>query len=396
MNNQQRMPEGWKNNKLGSIVEFRNGKGHEKCISENGKYIVVNSKFISSNQVVSKYTDQQICPLSKGEVVMVMSDVPKGKAIAKCFLVDKDDKYTLNQRIGSFKSDEIISEFLYFLLNRNRFFLSFDDGVNQTNLRKEDILSCPMIYPSISEQKRIVQILETWEQYVGILNQKLRIKKRLRHSLLQKLVADNYYKNAIKVKIKDICDISRGGSPRPIEQFITKDPNGYNWLRIGDIENDAMFIQSTSEKIIPEGLKKTTLVNPGDFILSNSMSFGRPYIMKISACIHDGWLALRNINKKVDKFFLFYLLTSDKMQNTFKSLAAGSGVRNLKKEIVSEISINLPDLEEQEHITKILLSLDEEINLLKKQKSLVVKQKNYLLNNLITGQIRVPEFASHN
>src|SRR3989344_7574588 len=102
------------------------------------------------------------------------------------------------------------------------------------------------------------------------------------------------------IKPKDLADITRGGSPRPIEEYITSG-EGYNWLRIGDVPKDGKFITEVSAKIKPEGLSKTTLVHDGDFILSNSMSFGRPYIMKIDTCIHDGWLALRNLQKdKID------------------------------------------------------------------------------------------------
>ncbi len=137
---QKNIPSGWRMATLGEVASFRNGKGHEKNIIENGKYIVVNSKFVSSDGCVVKHSDQNLSPLVNDDVVMVMSDVPNGKAIAKCFLVNKNEKYTLNQRICAIKSDEISSLFLIRLLNRNKYFLQFDDGVGQTNLRKDDIL----------------------------------------------------------------------------------------------------------------------------------------------------------------------------------------------------------------------------------------------------------------
>ena len=93
-------------------------------------------------------------------------------------------------------------------------------------------------------------------------------------------------------KIGEVCVVERGGSPRPIDKYITDDPSGINWIKIGDT-NDSMYITETAQKIIPEGMKKSRYVQPGDFLLSNSMSFGRPYILKIDGCIHDGWLVLR-------------------------------------------------------------------------------------------------------
>jgi len=131
----------WEVKKLGEIADFSNGKAHENFISDDGKYIVANSKFISSEGEVIKYSDHCFCLASIGEILMVMSDVPNGKAIAKCFLVDRNEKYTVNQRICSLRAKIVDSRFLFYKLNRNPYYLTFDDGVKQTNLRKEDVLS---------------------------------------------------------------------------------------------------------------------------------------------------------------------------------------------------------------------------------------------------------------
>ena len=141
---------------LGKSCEFFNGKAHEKSIDENGKYIVVNSKFISSEGKSFKRTNEQMFPLYKGDIVMVMSDVPNGKALAKCFIIDKDDTYSLNQRICCIRSKEFDTKYLYYQLNRHEHYLAFNNGENQTNLRKDDILACPLLKPSMEEQKRMV------------------------------------------------------------------------------------------------------------------------------------------------------------------------------------------------------------------------------------------------
>ena len=162
--------------KLGDITTFINGKGHEKYIEDNGAYIVVNSKFISSNGKVIKYSNSQISPVHKDMILMVMSDLPNGKALAKCFVVDADNKYTLNQRIGGFtiRDKELITTpFLYYILNRNEQLLSYDNGVDQTNLRKGDILNIMIPIPPLSEQQRIVSILDKFETLVGDLSQGL-------------------------------------------------------------------------------------------------------------------------------------------------------------------------------------------------------------------------------
>ncbi len=152
--------------KLRDVVDFRNGKGHEKNITESGKFVVVNSKFISTNGEVRKYTDEQICPLYKDDILMVMSDLPNGRALAKCYQVEEDDKYSLNQRIGAFhvKEDSVLTRFLYFVLNRNPQLLRYDNGTDQTNLKKDDILDICIPIPSKEEQERIVYILDRFDK----------------------------------------------------------------------------------------------------------------------------------------------------------------------------------------------------------------------------------------
>ena len=152
--------------RLDYSANFRNGKGHEKNIVADGKYIVVNSKFISTDGQVKKYSNEQICPLYVNDVLMVMSDLPSGRALAKCYLVDEDDKYTLNQRIGAFmvrKTELVTTKYLYYMLNRNPQLLKYDNGADQTNLRKADILNISIAIPTIREQKRITEILDRFD-----------------------------------------------------------------------------------------------------------------------------------------------------------------------------------------------------------------------------------------
>ncbi|MFH6970890.1 restriction endonuclease subunit S [Flavobacterium petrolei] len=150
----------WVEKTVGDIVEYKNGAAHENCVVENGEYIIVNSKFVSTEGRVAKHSNKNLCPVNKNEILMVLSDIPNGKAIAKCYYVEENNKYTLNQRICSFKTEKSDSKFLFLLLNRNPYYLQFDDGVKQTNLRNEDVLSCPLtLSPTIEEQKQISKII---------------------------------------------------------------------------------------------------------------------------------------------------------------------------------------------------------------------------------------------
>ncbi len=156
--------------------------------------------------------------------------------------------------------------------------------------------------------------------------------------------------NWVWCSLDNIAAIARGGSPRPIQSYMTDDPNGLNWIKIGDSDRGKIYINETRERIIPEGLKKTRMVFPGDLILSNSMSFGYPYIMNIEGCIHDGWLLIRTPDKLVNKLFIYNLFLSNHARKAFMAAAAGAVVQNLNADKVRQLLIPLPPLEEQHRI----------------------------------------------
>lgn len=160
------------------------------------------------------------------------------------------------------------------------------------------------------------------------------------------------------VALGDIFDIARGGSPRPIDDFITDSADGLNWVMISDASASGKIIYRTKKRIRPEGLRKTRQVVAGDFILSNSMSFGRPYIMGTNGCIHDGWLLMRPKTPQFDADYFYHLLGSPDVYESFSSRAAGATVKNLNSEIVREVEIPLPPLDEQKRIAAILDQAD--------------------------------------
>ncbi len=183
-------------------------------------------------------------------------------------------------------------------------------------------------------------------------------------------------------KFYELVIIERGGSPRPIDKYITKDENGLNWVKIGDAPEQGNYIIQTTEKIKPEGLSKTREVHPGDLILSNSMSFGRPYIMAIDGCIHDGWLAIRDTEKRFDLKFLCTLLGTDSMLNQYNARAAGSTVNNLNKELVGGTIISFPTNDEQVKIGEYFNRLDHLITLHQRKCEMLKKIKKSMLEKM--------------
>ena len=164
------------------------------------------------------------------------------------------------------------------------------------------------------------------------------------------------------VRFEDVFEIARGGSPRPIKQFLTESDDGINWIKIGDTDIGGKYILCSKEKIIPEGLSKTRLVESGDLLLTNSMSYGRPYILKTSGAIHDGWLVLSPYLKQTDKEFFYYVISSAYVHNEFARTVSGGVVKNLNKDKVKKIIIPLPPLAEQHRIVAKIEELQPDID----------------------------------
>ena len=154
------------------------------------------------------------------------------------------------------------------------------------------------------------------------------------------------------VRLGTVLEIARGGSPRPIQQYLTTEPDGINWIKIGDTDKGGKYIYKTKEKIRPEGVTKSRMVHSGDFLLTNSMSFGRPYILKTDGCIHDGWLVLSNRFDCYSVDFIYYNLSSPFAYYQFCDSVSGAVVKNLNSDKVANALFPLPPLAEQHRIVQ--------------------------------------------
>lgn len=174
----------------------------------------------------------------------------------------------------------------------------------------------------------------------------------------------------------EIMTIGRGASPRPIKNYMSDKINGIPWIKIGDVTPNDKYIRNTAEYVTKEGAKKSRFLHKGDFILSNSMSFGRPYILGIDGCIHDGWIAMSGFGKDVCSKYLYYILRCDTTQKYWRMHANNGGaMTNLNADIVRGTSIPLPPLAVQEKIVEILDTFTGMIDNL--QKELEQRQKQF-------------------
>ena len=181
--------EGWISIPLSEAVDYIHGKAHEQDIVDIGQYFVVNSKFISTDGKVVKYSYKNNCPAKKDDILTVLSDIPNGKALAKCFYVDEDNKYTVNQRICIWRTKKPYSKFLFYVLNRHKFFLALNDGVNQTNIGNSDIEKCIIQLPSErNEQVNIANILDDINNEILLLESKLSKYQLAKQGMMQQLL----------------------------------------------------------------------------------------------------------------------------------------------------------------------------------------------------------------
>ncbi len=245
-----------------------------------------------------------------------------------------------------FSSNEVIPKYLREIVVSDRFHKQFmqtitgvGGSLSRANINAVCQIQIPL--PPLSVQEEIVVEIDGYQKIIDGARQ----------------VIENY-KPTIKidpkwemVKLENLVTIKRGGSPRPIRDFITTENNGINWIKIGDVAEGDKYITRTKQKIKPEGLSKTRQVTTGDFILSNSMSFGRPYIVKIDGAIHDGWLLIRiKDSDNLSSDFLYSILGTDIVQNQYNRLATGGVVKNLNSALVRSVEIPFPTLPKQKEI----------------------------------------------
>ena len=252
----------------------------------------------------------------------------------------------------------------------------------QYRIYAEDFLSVSVLVPEKAEQERISSFLDALDNKINHQARLIKSLKKYKRGVVSKVFSE-IEKECNTVRLGDCVSILRGGSPRPIDAYITDDPDGVNWIKIGDTSADELYITRTREKIIPSGAKKSRRVFQGDLILSNSMSFGRPYILQIDGCIHDGWLLIRDEDNVFEKRFLCYYLGSDNVIAQYKRFAAGSCVNNLNSELVGNVEICHPPHSTQQEIADMLTVLDSRIAHANRTYEALQRMRTSLLQQLL-------------
>ncbi len=309
-------------------------------ISKDGKFVPEGMKCMSEEE----FKGREDYALDLGDVLF--NNTNSVELVGKTCLIESPLRGGFSNHMTRIRvnRDLCVPHFLALLLHsawrKGQFTERATRWVGQAGINAKSLSEFGIPLPPLEVQKEIVAEIDGYQKVIDGA----------------RAVLDNYrphipiHPDWPMVEIGGVCVVERGASPRPIHAFVTDAPDGVNWIKIGDAEVGAKYITHTKERITPDGAAKSRHVKPGDFILSNSMSFGRPYIMAIEGCIHDGWLLLRDTSDDLDRDYLYSILGSDVVLQQFERAATGGVVNNLNSELVRNVKIPLPPLATQQAI----------------------------------------------
>lgn len=388
------IPADWDVKELRELADFVNGKAHENFISDHGNYIVVNSKFISSEGEVVKYSDEHFVPAKKDSILMVMSDVPNGRAIAKCFLVDKDNTYTINQRICALKP-RIDPRFLFYKIDRNPFYLSFDDGVKQTNLRKDDVLDCRLSIPTNEEeQSAIAGAISDANALTKKLESLIEKKKNIEQGAMQELLTGKRRLPGFggewqMRKLRSIAKITRGQGLSKAKLSLS---GKYQCILYGELFTTYSEVVKTvhSRTNYEEG----ALSKYGDVLIPGSTTTTGIDLAKASALLLDKVLLggdiniVRQLDNSYNSVFLAYCLTHVNKYDIAQK-TKGVTIHHLHGKDLLDLEINMPSKPEQAAIASVFTDMDTEIGALKQELDKYKQVKQGMMQVLLTGKTRL-------
>jgi len=269
----------------------------------------------------------------------------------------KFNAYQRTYVIGEFSTDTLVMYLYHYLNFKLRDYITINSkkgSVPYITLPMLEKFEIPI--PPLSVQTEIVKILDALTALTSELTSELILRRKQYEYYREKLLSEEELgKVGFEWKtLGDVAKIQRGASPRPISQYITDEPNGIPWIKIGDTSLDSKYIENTAQKITIEGAEKSRILKSGDFVMSNSMSYGRPYILKISGAIHDGWASISDFENILNSDFLYYYLSSNTVQSYWNGKINSSSVSNLNSDIIKSLPIPIPTLNIQIEIAKTL------------------------------------------
>lgn len=399
--------EEWKECKLGDFIKIKHGYAFEgKSISfeDNNIVLVTPGNFAIGGGFQEKkckffhssYPSEYI--LKENDLIVTMTDLSKdGDTLGYSAKVPYSDKriYLHNQRIGlvQFINSEVDKDFIYWFMRSplyQKTVLSTSSGSTVKHTSPDRICEILVKLPPLPTQQKIARILSS-------LDDKIELNNKINTNLEQQ--AGALFKNWFvdfepfggkmpegwKVgKLGDFVDIKRGGSPRPIQKFLSDE--GYRWLKISDVTSlSAPFVLNIAEHIKEEGLSKTVFLKAGSLVLSNSATPGIPKILDLDTCIHDGWLYFSKSQLSNEYLYLLFKEIRLKLLN----LGNGSIFTNLKTDILKNFEISMPPEETLLDFQSIIKPMFEMMLSSQREIKHLENLRDTLLPKLMNGEIEV-------
>lgn len=387
------IPNDWIVKLLPEICRFRGGRAHEQYISDLGRYICVNSKFISSDGEVRKYSTANFCRARRDDILMVMSDLPNGKALAKGFLVDRDDLYAVNQRVCALTAYKDSPRYLLYVLNRNPYFLKFDDGVSQTHLLNHVFQKCPVpLPPTKAEQEAIAGALSDADALIESLEQLVAKKRHIKHGAMQELLTGQ----------RRLPGFTAKWETRRLGDVVDTDPENlgadtspdyvFNYISLEDVDRGVLR-NHTEQRFRTAPSRARRRLRRNDVLVStvrpNLLSHllftmeGERWVCSTGFCV------VRCRSGVTHPYFVFSHFFGNCVTRQIEKLLTGSNYPAINSSDVKALQLQIPDYQEQQAIAAILSDMDLEIAALdsKLLKAQLIKQS--IMQELLTGRIRL-------
>ena len=346
-------------------VSYKTSDLHEELDSQS--VILLRANNISNGLInfddviyVDKQKVSEIQYLKKGDILICASSGSK-KLVGKAASVDFDMECTFGAFCKVVRPKEEYMDYLgsYFQSSIYRNKISKASlGANINNIRNEHIDGLEVPLYSKENMSTIIKRMQLLQKIIININQELKLLDELVKARFVEMFGDiiSNDKNWNSKPLKELCDISRGASPRPISDYFG---GTIPWIKIGDATiGDSIYINSTKEHIIKEGVRKSRFIKKGSLIFANcGVSLGFCRIINFDGCIHDGWLAFQNIDTSLNKIFL--LTTINQMTGYFRKIAPGGTQPNLNTDIVGNYIQVVPPLELQNQFADFVKEVDK-------------------------------------
>jgi type I restriction enzyme S subunit len=384
--------------RLLDICDFISGNAHEQHISALGQYTVINSKFVSTEGKVAKHSTENFCPAKKDDITLVMSDLPNGKALGKCFLVPEDKKYAVNQRVCILRSKGFDPKYLFYILNRNPYFLSFNDGVSQTHLLNSVFEKCYIsITEDVTEQKAIAKALSDIDELIETLKSEITKNKNLHTAAIQKLFPGNFLKNRLpngwELKpLEELGTISGAG----VDKVSRSSDVPIKLLNYMDVHRNTFvtpaidFMDTTATK---DQIRNCSLIK-GD-VLFTPTSETPDDIARSSVVLRDfmdtcySYHLIRFRPKiELDLNYLAYVFLLEDFRLQAQKAAEGSGTRYvITLPRFRSLLIPIPDIKIQNEIGQVVNDINNQIESLKNELEKYQQLKSGMADALLTGKV---------